>query len=189
MIEFQLPTRQKTPPRQQGIVFAALLASWRLGSLINTWVFLSNFLTGAGKDFDFIIQNIQSKLAGWQANLLSLAGRHILFQSSFSAVAEYVMQGALLPNRICQEIDRANCNFLWEYSSEKCKLHLVNWEVVTRPTDHGGLGLHAARPRNLSLLAKLNWNLSVGDNSPWAKVLKAKYMSRSAPWSSKGSCS
>ena len=52
-----------------------------------------------------------------------------------------------------------------------------------------GLGLHAARPRNLSLLAKLNWNLSFGDNLPWAKVLKAKYMSRSFPWSSKGSCS
>ena len=70
------------------------------------------FSDRGSKDFDFIIQNIQSKLAGWQANILSLAGRRILIQSSSSAVADYVMQGALLPNRVCQEIDRANRNFL-----------------------------------------------------------------------------
>ena len=70
------------------------------------------FSDQGSKDFDFIIQKTQEKLAGWQANLLSLAGRRILIQSSSSTIADYVMQGALLPSRVCQEIDRANRNFL-----------------------------------------------------------------------------
>ena len=46
---------------------------------------------------------------------------------------------------------------------------MVNRDSVTSPTDHGGLSIHVAYPRNLSLLAKLEWKISVGDNSPWVK--------------------
>ena len=84
------------------------------------------------------------KLAGWQANLLSLAGRRILIQTSSTAIADYVMQGALLPSRVCQELDRAHRNFLWGSTPEKRKMHMVNWDKVTLPTDHGGLGIHAS---------------------------------------------
>lgn len=99
-----------------------------------------------------------------KANLLSLAGRHILIQSSSSAIADYVMQGDLLPSLVYQEIGRANHNFLWGSTSEKRKIHLINWNIVTLPIDQGGLGIHAARPRNLALLAKLDWKLSTCEN-------------------------
>ena len=46
---------------------------------------------------------------------------------------------------------------------------MVNWDSITLPTDHGGLSIHVACPRNLSFLAKLDWKISVGDNSPWVK--------------------
>ena len=132
------------------------------------------------------------KLADWQANLLSLAGRRILIQTSSTAIADYVMQGALLPSRVCQELDRAHRNFLWGSTPEKRKMHMVNWDKVTLPTDHGGLGIHASRPRNLSLLAKLNWEITNNDHSPGVRVLRAKYLSNHAinnPWASKGACS
>ena len=87
------------------------------------------------------------------------------------------MQGTLLPSRVCQEIDHANRNFLWDSTPEKRKIHLVNWNTVTLPIDQGGLGIHAARPRNLALLAKLDWKLSTGEKLLWAKVLRAKYIS------------
>ena len=66
------------------------------------------------------------------------------------------MQGALLPSRVCKEIDRANKNFLWDLTPEKRKMHLVNWDIVTWPKDRGGLGIHKSRTRNLALLAKLD---------------------------------
>ena len=86
------------------------------------------------------------------------------------------MQGALLPPKVCSEIDRANSNFLWGSTPEKRRLHLVNWNAVTLPKEHGGLDLHESRPRNLTLLTKLNWRLLFEDSSPWAQVLKAKYL-------------
>ena len=102
------------------------------------------------------------------------------------------MQGALLPSRVYQEIDCANRNFLWGSTPEKRKIHLVNWNTVTLPIDQGGLSIHVARPRILALLAKLDWKLSTSENLPWAKVLRAKYISSRitcSPWLSKGACS
>ena len=106
--------------------------------------------------FNYIIHKVQEKLAGWQASLLSLAGRRTLIKSSSGTIPDYVMQGALLPSRVCKEIDRANKNFLWGLTPEKRKMHLVNWDIVTWPKDHGGLGIHKSRTRNLALLAKLD---------------------------------
>ena len=78
------------------------------------------------------------------------------------------MQGALLSSKVCKEIDRANRNFLWGSTPKKRKMHLVNWDTVTRPKDHGGLGIFELRPQNLALIAKLNWKLLSEDHSPWA---------------------
>lgn len=64
-------------------------------------------------DFDFILDRMKHKLAGWKANLLSMAGRAVLIQSSLSTIPAYVMQCAHLPERILSGIDRANRNFLW----------------------------------------------------------------------------
>ena len=38
---------------------------------------------------------------------------------------------------------------------------MVSWNKVTKPKEEGGLGLQAAKPKNLSLLAKLNWRLNI----------------------------
>ena len=46
---------------------------------------------------------------------------------------------------------------------------------MTKPKDRGGLGLQAARGRNTTLLAKLNWRLHNEKDALWAKVLDAKY--------------
>ena len=56
---------------------------------------------------------MKNKLAGWKANLLSLAGRMVLIQASSSAIPAYVMQCAQLPVRFLDGIDWVNRNFLW----------------------------------------------------------------------------
>ena len=147
-----------------------------------------NFVDRGTRDFNFIIYKVQQKLSSWQASLLSLAGRWVLIQSSSNPILDYVMQGALLLAKVCTEIDKANRNFLWGSSPEKRKIHLVNWNAVTLPKEHGGHGLHESTPKNLAVLAKLNWRLLSEDSSPWALILKAKYLSNN-PWSSKGAYS
>lgn len=69
--------------------------------------------TSSPQDYGFIIQKLQSKLAGWKANLLSFAGRLVLTQSVTSTVPNYYMQCAALPLKILQNVDRISRNFLW----------------------------------------------------------------------------
>ena len=58
--------------------------------------------------FNFILDRVKNKLAGWKANLLSLASRTVLIQASSSAIPAYVMQCTQLPVRILDGIDRVN---------------------------------------------------------------------------------
>ena len=67
----------------------------------------------SARDFDFVVEKIQSKLAGWKSNLLSMVGRVILAQSVTSSMPSYVMQGVLLPTKILRSIDQINRNFIW----------------------------------------------------------------------------
>ena len=41
---------------------------------------------------------------------------------------------------------------------------------ITTPKKEGGLGVTAARPQNVALLAKLNWRMHVEKDQNWAKV-------------------
>ena len=49
-------------------------------------------LGDSSSEFNFILDRVNQKLAGWKANLLSLAGRNVLIQASTAAIPSYVMQ-------------------------------------------------------------------------------------------------
>ena len=51
------------------------------------------------------------------------------------------------------------------------KLHTISWDKIKRPRKEGGLCLTAAKPKNLALLAKLNWRMKTEKDQLWAKVL------------------
>jgi hypothetical protein len=112
--------------------------------------------------FDFIIEKIRGKLAGWKARTLSLAGRCTLIQSITTAIPTHIMQCTMLPGKICNELDKLNRNFLWGDTLEKKKIHLLKWDTVTRPKVEGGLGIINCKCHNKALLAKRAWSLSFG---------------------------
>ena len=64
---------------------------------------------------------------------------------------------------------------MWGSTSEKRRLHLVGWNKIIRLKEEGGLGIQAAKFKNLALLAKLNWSLNKEKESIWAKVILRKY--------------
>ena len=118
---------------------------------------------------------MKNKLAGWKANLLSLAGRAVLIQASSAAIPAYVMQCTYISNKILKGVDRMNKNFLWGSTESSKKIHWVGWQRVTKPKEVGGLSLQNAKGRNTALLAKLNWRLNVEKEALWARVLRHKY--------------
>ena len=107
-------------------------------------------------DFDFVLDRVKKKLKGWNANLLSMAGKLVLIHASSSTIPNYVMQQASTPSKILKGIDRVNRNFLWGSSDQARKMYWVKWDVVTKPKALGGLGLQSTSGRNTALLAKLN---------------------------------
>ena len=115
-----------------------------------------NHRGSSSQDFNFILEKVKQKLAGWKANHLSFAGRTILIQASSSTILAYFMQCNALPSKLLDNIDKVNRNFLWGFLESIKKMHWVGWQRITRPKSEGGLGLHIGKGRNLSLLAKLN---------------------------------
>ena len=76
-------------------------------------------------------------------------------------------------------MDRVNRNFLWGTTNEKRKIHLVGWNKIIKSKEEGGLGIQAARGKNIALLAKLNWRMFQEKDSLWAKVILNKYCAAS----------
>ena len=125
---------------------ASPLLQYLFSSMVGSWILFSPLEVGSnGHDFDFTVDRVQKKLTGWKTNLLSMAGRLVLATSVTSAIPSYVMQGALLPSRIHNALDKVNRNFIQGSTNEKKKFHLVNWQKVTRNKNEGGLGVKAAK--------------------------------------------
>lgn len=57
-------------------------------------------------------------------------------------------------------------------------LHLVNWNTITCPRSHGGLGLREARLSNTAMLGKLVWCLANDRQKLWVKMMKPKYLKK-----------
>ena len=129
-------------------------------------------LGSSSQDFNFIVDRVKTKLVGWKANLLSLAGRAVLIQASSAAIPVYVIQCTHIPNKILEGIDRVNRNFLWGSLESSKKIHWVGWQKVAKLKKEGGLGLQDAKGKNTALLAKINWRFHVEKEALWAKVLK-----------------
>ena len=125
--------------------------------------------------YNYMVDRIDLKLAGWKQKMLSTAGRVTLAQSSLCSTPSYVMQSTKLPRSICGSIDRKIRGFVWGDTSEKKRVHPVAWECVTKPKDAGGLGLRSMRQANAAFLAKLGWRVLTEPQTLWSRVLRSKY--------------
>lgn len=66
--------------------------------------------------------------------------------------------------------------FLWNGANDQDKIPLLAWDKFCQPKVKGGAGLRDSHKRNVSLRAKLVWNLYTNLNQMWVKVLRAKYL-------------
>jgi ribonuclease HI len=125
-------------------------------------------------DFNYLIEQVSSKLAAWKATQLSFAGRLTLAKSVIEAVPTYPMMSSKIPK--AYEIQRIQRNFLWGDTDQKRRYHAVKWDTVTTPKWSGGLGLRKLVTMNQACLMKLNWKFHSNNNNLWCSVLKVKYV-------------
>ncbi|KAL8170556.1 hypothetical protein V2J09_022360 [Rumex salicifolius] len=87
----------------------------------------------------------------YDGSRVSLAGRITLAKSVFFSMPVNSM--GVLPF----SIDAITRSFIWGSSKSARKMHLVNWEDVTKPKKVGGLGVKRMKELNLALMGKLAW--------------------------------
>ncbi|GMJ03912.1 hypothetical protein HRI_004060400 [Hibiscus trionum] len=126
-------------------------------------------------DYDFILDKIKSRLSGWAARTLSLAGRITLAKSVIQAIPVYFMQATLLPKTVCLTIEKLIRQFIWGSNASVSKLSLVNWDSLCQPLKHGGLGLRRIHDFNIALIMKVGFSILTNTGSLWIKLLREKY--------------
>lgn len=132
-------------------------------------------------DYSFIVHKVQRKLSGWKAKTLSQAGRVQLAQSCIMSIPSYVMQTAIIPSSICDEVEHLCRDFIWGSSPEARKCHLISWETICTPKEEGGLGFRSFCLVNATYMMKLGWELMTKKDSLWAQVLRFKYQCGNLP--------
>lgn len=126
------------------------------------------------KDFEFIAEKMNTRLASWKHRLLNRARRVTLASSVLTSIPSYYMQVCWLPQAICDQIDKIYRDFIWKGTQNK-GINLVNWHKVFTPKALGGLGVRSAREANTALLGKLIWDIQQDTDKLWVQVLKHKY--------------
>ncbi|KAL5541503.1 hypothetical protein UlMin_009213 [Ulmus minor] len=70
----------------------------------SSYLGLPLFRSGYVKDFHFLLEKLESKLAGWKSRVLSKAKRMVLIKSIDLSLPVYTMQSMKLPYSICSKL-------------------------------------------------------------------------------------
>ncbi|PKI68027.1 hypothetical protein CRG98_011623 [Punica granatum] len=96
--------------------------------------------------FQGVVDRVRSRLSGWSASALSMAGRTTLVQSILQAVPMYTMQESMtLPK------DRGGLGLRRMREFNQALLGKVRWKFVTRPTDLWACVLSHKYPNRVNL--------------------------------------
>lgn len=127
--------------------------------------------------FQPIVEKVVKKITRWKAKTLSQAGRTVLLKATASAILAYTMSTVLLPDLICNNLDKVFKDFWWGFPKDKARnLSLKSWSFMCIPKSQGGLGLHKMKAMNLAVIAKLGWKSISHHNSCWVQQFHAKYI-------------
>lgn len=84
-----------------------------------------------------------------------------------------------IPAGILKELEKFKRKFFWgeisEVGTTTRKLHSIRWEIINRPKNKGGLGVHVLAWKNTTLLARWWWKARTKRGKLWNRLLLNKY--------------
>jgi hypothetical protein len=101
---------------------------------------------------------------------MSKAIRAQLVKPILTVVVTYHVTVFNLSKWLIKNIDKLRRNFYWkgeDIQGNKGGTRLVKWNIVCRPKDHGGLGIHNLRCFRRALWHRWLWFQWTDDAKPW----------------------
>ncbi|CAK8574433.1 unnamed protein product [Lathyrus sativus] len=99
------------------------------------------------------------------------------------------MMTTMIPKACLKDIHKLQRKFIWGDTENKKKFHVVDWKMVTRPKNEGGMGIRNLEIINRACLTKLGWQLHNGNDKLWCKVVLGEYRQESINGSIMTKCS
>ncbi|KAJ1276687.1 hypothetical protein BS78_05G233700 [Paspalum vaginatum] len=116
-----------------------------------------------------MVDSVAKKLPACHGPLMTRSGRLVWIKSVLMAMPVFAMISYKLPAWVREEIDAICRKFLWAGTDGsvrgKC---LVSWPIVTRPTEHGGLGVPDLRLTSIALQTRWLWLQRTDENRVWS---------------------
>ena len=104
---------------------------------------------------------------------------HDLFVMILTNMVLYMISFFQLPKGVLSKLDYFRSRFFWQGDGEKKKYRLAKWDVVCRPKDQGGLGIHDLGIKNSALLGRWVFKLLTEDGLR-QMLLRRKYIGSKA---------
>ncbi|XP_042952189.1 uncharacterized protein LOC122289271 [Carya illinoinensis] len=125
-----------------------------------------------------ILDSIRNRIQNWKVKFISQVGKEVLLKSIVQAIPTYCMSIFKLPKVILKTINKLMQHFWWGSREDKVKTQWIPWKKLGQTKSVRGLGYRDFNHFNIALLAKQGWRLIQQPHSLAARVLKAKYFSR-----------
>lgn len=115
-----------------------------------------------------------SKLGGWRAKTLSLAGRICLINYSLLPMLYHILAHCRVPKGLLSWLNVQLRAFLWNHSPPERKWHYINWETFTERKESGGAGVLDIYRWYEALTRKHAIQVLAEPNNAWVKYSRTK---------------
>lgn len=131
------------------------------------------------EDFLPLMDNVNKKMNGWKANLLSFAGRLQYIKFTIQNTIAYWIRGAIIPKSVYKFIKKTSSRFLFFGDTTTAKkLHMVSWDKICKPKSKGGLGIPSINAMQFAYNCSVIFRM-YNSSSPLSNWLLYQYKS---PW-------
>ncbi|KAI9181749.1 hypothetical protein LWI28_018238 [Acer negundo] len=108
------------------------------------------------------IRESAMKILWLESKIVEYGGKGDTYEI-YNICSTYVYNAiTILPQKVCDKLDRMNRNFLWGSTNEKGKVRLVGWHHNTKSRLRCGLSIQSVRRCKIAMLGKLDWALNHG---------------------------
>lgn len=132
--------------------------------------------------FNDLVGKIEGLLVGWRSKLHSFAGKIMLIKLVILFIPNYVMAGSKVPTAVLRKIKTLMRNFLWNHDHDKRKMHLIDWDQISKPKEEGGLGIFRLADLRKALMCKNLFQLLSLKDQVWVQWIYSSYNLNEELW-------